>query len=160
MVKRRILHIVEAFGGGVLTCIQAIVNGLDDEFQCYILFARRESTPDEPQKLFKQGTVLIESKYLTRELDPQRDIQAFFEIREVVRQIKPDVVHLHSSKAGVIGRWALNGKKTPIYYTPHGYSFLMENCSPLKRKLYYCFEKISGYKAATTIACGYSEYCY
>lgn len=46
-------------------------------------------------------------------------------------ELKPDVIHLHSSKAGVIGRVAFNGE-IPMFYTPHGYSFLMENYKPMK----------------------------
>ena len=50
-------------------------------------------------------------------------------------EIKPDVIHLHSSKAGAIGRVAFNGK-IPMFYTPHGYSFLMENYKPMKRRMF------------------------
>lgn len=55
----------------------------------------------------------------------QKDIVAFFEIRRIASEIKPDIIHLHSSKAGALGRFAFNGKRVPLFYTPHGYSFLM-----------------------------------
>lgn len=156
----KILHIVEAFEGGVLTYLQTLINGLDDSYQCSILYASRPGMPDEPDKCFKAGTRLIHAKALSRSLNLILDIKAMKEIKRVTRDISPDVVHLHSSKAGVLGRWALDGRKTPLFYTPHGYSFLMDNCSAVKRKVYYLFEKISGYRFCTTIACGKSEYEY
>ena len=153
----RVLHVVEAFSGGVVTFLQALVNGSDECIENIILYARRDNTPTEPEKLFRPGTRLIYSEHLTRELSPVEDIAAFFEIRRVVREVQPDVVHLHSSKAGVLGRWAIDGKKTPLFYTPNGYSFLMDGCGEMRRRLYFLFEKLCGYRRCTTVACGKGE---
>lgn len=155
----KVLHIVEAFAGGIVTYLQTLINGLGDDYCSYILYALRPETPEDPEKLFKPGTVLIRSKHLTRNIDFKKDFLAFREVREITGQIQPDIVHLHSSKAGVIGRWALNGRKVPIFYTPHGYSFLMD-CHPLKKSLYYLIEKATGFHAGMTIACGKREYEY
>ena len=86
------------------------------------------------------------------------DIAAFFEIRRVVREVQPDIIHLHSSKAGALGRWAINGRRIPLFYTPNGYSFLMDGCGTIKRRMYFLFEKICGYRKCTTVACGKGEY--
>ena len=43
-------------------------------------------------------------------------------LREVVRRVRPDVVHLHSSKAGLAGRLALRGQ-VPTVFQPHAWSF-------------------------------------
>ena len=152
----RILHIVEAFAGGILTFLQGLINESEDEH--IVLYARRDNTPKEPEKLFRKGTRLICSAYLTRELRLEKDVAAFFEIRRVVCEIQPDIVHLHSSKAGALGRWAINGKKMPLFYTPHGYSFLMEGCGRGKRLLYFLLEKLCGYRICTTVACGKGEW--
>lgn len=154
----RVLHIVEAFGGGVVTFLQALVNGSDEQIENVILYAHRDNMPAEPEKLFRPGTRLIHSKHLTRELLPAKDIAAFFEIRCVVREVRPDTVHLHSSKAGALGRWAVNGRKTPLFYTPNGYSFLIDGCGNAKRWMYFLFEKLCGYRRCTTVACGRGEY--
>ena len=154
----KVLHVVEAFTGGVLTYLEGLVNGSDDEFEYYILYARRSETPADVESRFKRGVHLIPSRYLTRSIAPGKDLGAFFEIRKVRGDVKPDIVHLHSSKAGVLGRWALNGRKTPVFYTPNGYSFLMDDCSALKKAVYRLLEKISGLRHSTTIACGKGEY--
>lgn len=65
---------------------------------------------------------------------------------------------MHSSKAGAIGRLLLAGKHRVMFYTPHGYSFLMEDISNTKRRIYYNIEKICGKKNCITVACGESEW--
>lgn len=44
------------------------------------------------------------------------------ELDRIVRQVRPDVVHLHGSKAGLVGRLLLRGK-TPTIFQPHLWSF-------------------------------------
>ena len=44
-------------------------------------------------------------------------------LHQVIRQVRPDVVHLHSSKAGLAGRLALRGAR-PTLFQPHGWSWL------------------------------------
>ncbi|AHF76516.1 Putative glycosyltransferase [Sodalis praecaptivus] len=57
----------------------------------------------------------------------------------------PDIVHLHSTFAGVLGRLALVAlrplRKPKVVYCPHAFAFLMDN-SPTKRKLYVWVEKL------------------
>ncbi len=44
--------------------------------------------------------------HLTREVRPIADWSAYRELRRLIRRLRPDVVHTHSSKAGILGRWA------------------------------------------------------
>ena len=44
-------------------------------------------------------------------------------LRRILRRERPDVVHLHSSKAGLAGRLVLRGR-SPTVFQPHGWSFL------------------------------------
>ncbi len=66
---------------------------------------------------------------LVREINPVKDIQALFDIRRLLLSIKrssqsPIIVHTHSSKAGIIGRWAAYLAGIPvIIHTYHGYGF-------------------------------------
>lgn len=154
----RVLHIIEAFCGGVLGALQTLINGMDDNVQQYILYNVREESPKNPELVFKSGVILIRSQYLTREISPKMDKAAIREVRSVFEDIKPDVVHLHSSKAGAIGRLALNGKNVPIFYSPQGYSFLMYQCSWAKRKTYYIMEKMLGCRPSVTVASCKGEY--
>ncbi|MFQ5429622.1 MAG: glycosyltransferase family 4 protein [Phycisphaerae bacterium] len=61
---------------------------------------------------------------LVREVSPRRDLQALRVLRRRFEALRPDVVHTHSSKAGVLGRIAAAEAEVPcIVHTIHGMSF-------------------------------------
>lgn len=160
----RIVHIVESFGGGVYSYFKDLAFFLSkiQGIETTIIYSnnRKEVTQEQIENDFPKNIQLI-SVDMERELRPFKDLKATLEIRKILSNISPDIVHLHSSKAGVIGRWAttLIGKRKGIYYTPHGYSFLQLNSSKLKRNLFYAIEKITQLVfGGTTIACGDTEY--
>jgi hypothetical protein len=68
---------------------------------------------------------------------------------------KPDVVHLHSSKAGVLGESLAVFKPKPMSFIRHGYAFLRTDISPMSKDIGYrrFFQKFFG----ITIACGDSS---
>lgn len=139
--KKKILYIVEAMGGGVFTYIVELANELVNKYDMYIAYAVRKQTPKNYKDYFDKRIHLIEVKNFGRAIDPVKDIAALFEVKKIAAKIKPDVIHLHSSKAGAIGRVAFNGK-IPMFYTPHGYSFLMENYKPMKRRMFKLIESV------------------
>jgi len=77
---------------------------------------------------------------LGRSLHPWRDWISYRRLLSLLREIRPQILHTHSSKAGVIGRAA--GKKLgiPVVHTIHGASFHYGQ-SPLRRRLYIAAEK-------------------
>ena len=158
MIKKRVLFIVEAMGGGVYTYIIELANELVKKYDIYIAYAIRPQTPKNYKDEFNKEINLIEISNLVRNISPINDLKALIAIRKLENDIKPDIIHLHSSKAGVLGRWAFRGKKNAIFYTPHGYSFLMADCGYIKRVLYRQIEKISAKRNCTTICCSYGEY--
>ena len=157
MRKKKVLFFVEAMGGGVFTYITDLANGLSESFDVYIAYTTRKQTPTNYKEYFNKNIHLIRVNNFTRQISIC-DIKAFFEIKRICKEVKPDIIHLHSAKAGVLGRWAFNGKNIPVFYTPHGYSFLMKNETSMKRRLYKLIEKISARKNAITIACSYGEF--
>lgn len=60
---------------------------------------------------------------LVREISPVKDILCFFELRHFFKSTKPDIVHVHSSKAGVVGRLAARSLSIPVVFTAHGWAF-------------------------------------
>ena len=156
--KKKILYIVEAMGGGVFTYIVDLANELVHSYDIYIAYAVRKQTPSNYKDYFDKRIHLIKVKNFGRAINATKDIAAFFEIRKIANKIKPDIIHLHSSKAGALGRFAFNGKKVPLFYTPHGYCFLMQNSSKAKRKIYKGIEIICGKRDCTTISCSEGEH--
>lgn len=155
--RKKLLFIVEAMGGGIFTYIVELTNHLCDFMDVYIAYAIRPQTPENYKSYFDKRIKLIEVKNFTRSVRVIKDIKALFEIKRIARVIRPDIIHLHSSKAGALGRWAFNGKKIPLFYTPHGYSFLMMDCALIRRALFKLVETVSSKRSCTTISCSESE---
>lgn len=160
MQKKKVLHIVEAFGGGVFTMLSDLCNGLDKDFDIVIAYSLRPQTPNNFQYYFPDDVKFIEIKNFTRNINPIKDIKALIEIRKVVKKEKPDVVHLHSSKAGILGRIGIHKKNIRMLYNPHGFSFLKLDDSKIKRLIYRLIEKITALfnHKCTIVGCSKGEY--
>ena len=154
----RILHIVESLEGGILTYLSGLVNCTCNQYEVTVAYSTRPTTPTDFQSLFDSRVRFIKVVNFTRDINFVKDAKAFFEIRRIVRDTAPDIVHLHSSKAGFLGRMAINGKRIKLFYTPNGYSFLMQNCSIVKLQCYKAMEAIAGQRKCLTIASSKSEY--
>ncbi|MDD9148837.1 glycosyltransferase [Sporolactobacillus sp. CQH2019] len=154
----KLLSVVEAMGGGIFTYIVDLSNLLVNSFDLYLAYGIRPQTPSNYKNYFDKRIHLIEVQNFTRSLSVSKDFKAFFEIKKIAKDIKPNIIHLHSSKAGVLGRWAFNGHKIPLFYTPHGYSFLMTNYGFVKRTLFRLIETVSAWRYCTTISCSKGEH--
>lgn len=156
--KKKILYVVEAMGGGVFTYVVDLANALVNEYEVYLAYAIRPQTPDNYKEYFDSRIHLIHVKNFCREINLKKDIESVKEIKRIAKKINPDIIHLHSSKAGIIGRIAFNGKKVPLFYTPHGYSFLMEDYKPVKRLMFKSIEWLFAKRKCTTISCSEGEH--
>lgn len=160
--KLKILHITEALGGGVLNVIEMLTNAqVNDGHDVTLLHSIREAdTPNETtlNSIFSKKIKRLVYPLVTP-ISPLRDLKSLYKITSLIRQIKPDVIHLHSSKAGVLGRVAcrLAGYSKQCFYTPHGYSFLRQDISDKKRNLFKTIEQYVGALGGTTLACSASE---
>ena len=61
--------------------------------------------------------------HLARDLEPRSDAAAVRELRALARTVRPELVQLNSSKAGVLARIALAGLGIPVVFTAHGWAF-------------------------------------
>lgn len=78
------------------------------------------------------------------------DLKAFLKLRKLARTVRPDVIHAHSSKAGVLGRaLALSGIKARFFYTAHAY-YGMGGSRGLKTAFFNFIEAMFG-RIGTTI---------
>lgn len=158
-MKRRLVYIVESFGGGVLTFLRELTQGLIGDFEIIILYGRRAQTPENVAELFSSQVQLIEIKDFQRSLNLIADSRAYWRLYQLVKTLQPDVVHLNSSKAGFLGRLLPFKSQAKIFYTPHGYSFLNSPGSKQQLSLYFWAEKLLGYrKRVQTVTVSLSEY--
>jgi glycosyltransferase involved in cell wall biosynthesis len=61
-------------------------------------------------------------RWLAREVRPDRDVRAYFELRSSLDELRPDLVSVHTAKAGWLGRLACRSLGIPVVYTPHGWA--------------------------------------
>ena len=88
---------------------------------------------------------------LVAQIDPRRDLRAVRDVARLLRQERPDLLHLHSSKAGLIGRVAAQLAGVPSVFTAHGWAFT-EGASPARRQLAVWSERLAAPLSAAIIA--------
>lgn len=155
----KIVHVTECLAGGVLTFLQNFTNQLDQD-EHVIIYGKRDNTPDNLKSLFANHVSLVYWENAQREIRPKED---FLALQELLRDLKRipniDILQLHSSKAGVLGRISARvlGLQNRTFYLPHGVSFARKDVSCRKRDFYVLIEKIANFFAGTVIACSQSE---
>ncbi|MEQ1919360.1 MAG: glycosyltransferase, partial [Elusimicrobiota bacterium] len=144
--------------GGTGEQVAAICNGLDlAKFEVSLVYAVRGGRPEEYRDKCAGAKNAYFVPSMTREISPLRDASAMLELRSLFLEHRPDVVHAHSSKAGVLARAAAKaaGIKT-IFHTPHGYGFLQQDRSAASRVLYKAIEAAAS-RIGEVIACSPGE---
>lgn len=155
---KKILMICEAFGGGVFTYVSQLCNDMCDEFEVYLGYSLRPQTPNDYREFIDKRVHLIEIECLGSGslLDVVNDFKAIRKLREIEEKIKPDIIHLHSSIAGGLGRIAYGRKNNVVVYTPHGYAHILLG-KGFKSRIYELVEKSLGKTNSITLTCTKSE---
>ena len=96
----------------------------------------------------KYRTIVVDE--MRRAIEPVKDVVSYRKIKRLLREIRPDVVHTHSAKAGIVGRyagWALKSKwahgRPAVVHSLHGLSFHKYQ-SPWLNRLYIGIERAAG----------------
>jgi glycosyltransferase involved in cell wall biosynthesis len=156
---KEIVHITEAFGGGVLSMLTQLSNrAAAAGVGVTILHSIRQETPDNFSRLF-HPSVKLTYVNMTREVSVKDDVSSLWALVRKLRECDPSVVHLHSSKAGVLGRAAarIAAPRARVFYSPHGLAFLRRDVSAVKQFAYLSFERIAARMGGTIVACSTSE---
>jgi glycosyltransferase involved in cell wall biosynthesis len=91
-----------------------------------------------------QGVEFHQVPSLTRPIRPFEDIRALAALTRLLRRLQPAIVHTHSSKAGIIGRWAARLARVPIIvHSIHGFGFTPGQ-APVVRRLLIRLERAAG----------------
>jgi glycosyltransferase involved in cell wall biosynthesis len=83
------------------------------------------------------------NQWLVRELRPVKDALALLNLWLLFRRERPEIVHTHSAKAGIIGRWAAKLAGVPlVFHTVHGFGF-NDFQRPAVRNFYIALERLT-----------------
>jgi glycosyltransferase involved in cell wall biosynthesis len=124
MSRLRVLHAITMLElGGAQRNTLDTVRLLDRErFEVALATADTGELLPEARRLADVAT--FELPHLRREVRPRQDLAALLELRRAIRAFAPDVVHTHSSKAGILGRLATRLEEVPVVvHSIHGWGF-------------------------------------
>jgi len=151
----KVVHIITRFNkGGSAENTFFTVLGLD-KGRYEVLLVKGPSPPgnsDDPETRAAQanidaarywGVKVITVNHLLREVRPLSDLRAFVSLLRIIRRERPVIVHTHTSKAGILGRWAALFCRVPIIvHTPHGHVF-WGYFGPVKTRLFVWLERMT-----------------
>lgn len=154
MNKIKIVHILHSVGG-VDVSLRLILENIDeDKFQNVVIHGfndNKNGFTDRNNDKIKEYKVSI-----SRNISPFNDFLSIINTYKIVKRERPDLIHAHSAKGGVVGRIIgfLLGIK--VLYTPQAFSYLSAN-SKIKRKLFLLIEKSLTFKNSYILASSNSE---
>jgi len=125
--KLKVCHVITRMivGGAQENTLLTIKGHVEKGHECVLVTGYSPGREGELLKNVELPPFRIETfPDLVREISPVKDLLAFVRLRRFFREEKFDVVHTHSSKAGIIGRLAARAAKVPVVvHTVHGQAF-------------------------------------
>ncbi len=138
----KILHVTDCLNAGIFTAIENIVRA-NPQHEHSLLWASHSDAPDPSKdQLFSLSQNGIK-------WDGNLAIKCL-QLRKVIKKTKPDLVHCHSSIAGLLGR--LFNQRSIIWYSPHCFAFQRLDISITKRRLFSLAEKILSLRTGVFVA--------
>ncbi len=157
----RVLHVMECTIGGTRRHITEVARGqnaLGLDVHLAVSAERQPDFRDDLAALRDEGVGVLELP-MVRPVRPFLDAAHGRALKRHLRDLRPDVVHAHSSKGGVLGRWAsLSTGIGRRVYSPHTFAFLHEaSFGPAKRFVFRGIERWLGRRTDRLIAVSSSE---
>lgn len=144
--KKKVAHIITrlTLGGAQENTVFTFMNHNREKYDAYLIFGGDESYGGSIYKNnLNNNKNLILIKEMANSINPIKDLKAFIKIYGFLKKNRMDIVHTHSSKAGVIGRIAAKAAGVPaIVHTVHGWSF-NKSMNIAKRQIYIWIERIA-----------------
>lgn len=152
--KPKILRIINRFNlGGPTFNAAYLTKYLSDDFETLLIGGVKDESEDSSEFILEKLDLkpnYIKNMY--REVSFKNDRAAYTEIKQIIAEFKPDIVHTHASKAGFLGRLAASKMKVPvIVHTFHGH-VLHSYFGALKTNVYKNIERYLAKKTTRIIA--------
>lgn len=142
-----VCHILEATAGGTRQYLMDVCLGLPaEEFrQTAVVSTLRDETFKSDIGRLRAAGVEVVTVQMVREVSWREDLRALGELQDFLGAAPFDIIHAHSSKAGMLGRIAAWRTRNPAarIYSPHAFAFMMD-VSISRRKAYLLAERMAG----------------
>ena len=156
----RVLHVIARLNvGGTARYITRLAEELPKhKIETFVATGFVQGSEQEDPSAKKLKVIRIPS--LGRQINPIKDHYAFKQLLEVVKEIKPDILHTHTFKAGFIGRIKTKeinraaGKRVKFVHTFHGHLFDDPEFSGLKSLFITSFERRFAMRSDAIITVG------
>lgn len=122
----KILRIINRLNLGGPTFNAAYLSKfLAPEFETMLVAGMIDDTEESSAFITQEmGLKPVYIPQMFREIHPLKDRSAYLQLKKIIREFKPDIVHTHAAKAGTLGRLAAASCKVPvIVHTFHGHVF-------------------------------------
>lgn len=144
----RVLHVVQKYSSGVGSAIAQYTRSLP-EAEHHLLSA----TPVDAE-----GDLAEQARFAGTHRMTGNPLAKVRRIREVVRELRPDVVHAHSSHGGAFARLAVSRANHYLVYTPHCYAFERRDIPWPARAAYWAAEALLATNTSAFAACAQREW--
>lgn len=150
----KILRIINRFNlGGPTFNAAYLTRYLNDDYETLLVGGSHEESEDSSKHIVEElGLEPRILQTMKREVSPWNDRKAYRELKQIIREYEPDIVHTHASKAGAIGRLAAAELKVPgVVHTFHGHVF-HSYFNRFKTEFYRRTEKYLASKSSRIVA--------
>lgn len=154
-MQKKIIHIAQSAGGVAEYLYMFLKNFTDKDYENSLIVSQDyENSKNKFEKLVNKLYIVP----MQREIDLKKDFKSIREIKKILKIEKPDIVYLHSSKAGALGRIALLlNLKIKIIYNAHGWYFNAD-ISKKKKKIFALIERMLAVRTNKIINISNNEY--
>lgn len=152
--KIKIAHILHSVGG-VDVSLRTILENVDPEkIENVVIHGNNDMSinfVDKNKNVLKEYPLSI-----NREISLINDFKAIYNTYKIIKREKPDLIHAHSAKGGLIGRLIGKILNINVLFTPQAFSYLSSE-SKIKTKIYQILEKITKFDNSYLLASSNSE---
>src|SRR3990170_670326 len=120
----KILRIVNRFNlGGPTYNAAYLTKYLSPDFETLLVGGTKDDSEESSEFILRNmGVDYKVLPEMNRSIHPFNDWHAYNQIKKIIREFKPDIVHTHAAKAGALGRMSAFACKVPvIVHTYHGH---------------------------------------
>jgi len=153
----KVAHITEAFESGVVEFLRSLT-ACTPEIEHTIIYGRHHIYK-EVHDSFEKNVKFVPWPGINTKISLLKDIKSLEHLVDILKKEQPvDIIHLHSAKAGILGRIAAGriGHKKVIY-APHGAAFLRKDISAFARAAFIAIERALDVFPAKVVGVSKSE---